>query len=107
MNSIECKDVVVNTSTFASLTCVAPSGCGLGTLTVTVNGSQTGGGASAAGLFAYDVVTLRSVRNSTTDATKTTVLTIVGTNFGVTGQAAPTVLVGQLHWFHYRIVRRN
>ena len=91
-----CDHVVVDggSSRYRSLTCVAPPGCGTGELTVSVRGLQDGAVSIATAAFVYDGPTVVAVENRTTDAMQTTTLSVTGTNFGVSGQALPSVVVG-------------
>jgi hypothetical protein len=82
-------------SSHGSLTCTAPAGCGSGTLFVTVMGVMDGVNRSVSVPFEYDGPAVLSVANLTTDASLPSVINVTGVNFGSSGHAVPSVLVGR------------
>ena len=86
--------VVTSSTSFDAVTCVAPAGCGAGSLTVSVAGVADGHAASVSTPFEYDAPAVMSVANRTTDAMQSSTLQVRGRNFGVDGQTTPQVFVG-------------
>ncbi len=90
-----CDNVVVDETSFVSLTCTAPAGCGNGTLFVTVTGMIDGVNRTVSAPFRYDGPYVTSVSNLTSNAVQPTVLKISGMNFGTSSQEMPDVSIGQ------------
>ena len=91
--ALPCTNVVVEPSAYASLTCVAPPGCGDGVLTVTV---QHSGHAPVTIPFQYDPPVVTAAYNQTTDATLTSPVLVVGSNFGAPGHVLPSISIGAM-----------
>jgi hypothetical protein len=97
---LPCANVTVDTDTYSTATCVAPVGCGNGTLLVSVRGIEDGVDVETSWPFEYDGPVLTAVMNRTLDAALAVVVHVHGDNFGVNSanHGLPEVFIGTCRW---------